>query len=235
MSSLATDLKRVSLGARREQPTPADFESTMRRFALVTSSLTPHLRTSVLLGNKLVPLCVSNAKQEEAEVFLPTLSDDLSGKVEKDERPYIPKSFPEFPSKHTYRYTPRGNETSRDCKLIREEAARAAKEGEKALRRLLRASRIRKQKEASNLSKRDNITKSRYELWEAAMGKFLREDGRDSGEAEVADRCMVVNADSKYMRKPVPVQQGKRSAAHGKNGTVKAVSRSNIYRPANEH
>ncbi|KAK3400659.1 Bromodomain associated-domain-containing protein [Sordaria brevicollis] len=104
-----------------------------------------------------------------------------------------------------------------DPKKIREAAAKEAKAGEQALRRLMRASKIAKQKDVSATAQREPSRRERYSLWEAAMRELVEDDtkakGREvapaamhsqQGRVEIADHSMIVNADKGYYRKEVP-------------------------------
>ncbi|KAJ4390401.1 hypothetical protein N0V85_007256 [Neurospora sp. IMI 360204] len=101
-----------------------------------------------------------------------------------------------------------------DPKKIREAAAKEAKAGEQALRRLMRASKIAKQKDVSATAQREPARRERYALWEAAMRELVEDDtkakGREvapaamhsqQGRVEIADHSMIVNADKGYYRK----------------------------------
>ncbi|EGO55923.1 hypothetical protein NEUTE1DRAFT_124233 [Neurospora tetrasperma FGSC 2508] len=103
-----------------------------------------------------------------------------------------------------------------DPKKIREAAAKEAKAGEQALRRLMRASKIAKQKDVSATAQRDPSRRERYALWEAAMRELVEDDtkakGREvapasmhsqQGRVEIADHSMIVNAEKGYYRKEV--------------------------------
>lgn len=94
--------------ARRSQPIPTDFDLSFARFNLTTSALRPHLRNPVakskLKPTYFDPLARLGLRGQERD--LPLLSDELSGKAEKDAKAYIPEGFPDFPSIHTYRHTP---------------------------------------------------------------------------------------------------------------------------------
>lgn len=175
----------------------------MRRFNLSTSLLRPHAlparRTPLRPKSLLVPEAVTPAHLllDSSIGELPLLGDELSGHDEKVAREYVPRAFPDFPSRHTWRYTPTEviplsaaasaglkepaagagasvagdgrptangggsaasaaaagattaftNHRLRDAKTKREMAAREAKHGEEALRRLVRAAKIRSQME----------------------------------------------------------------------------------------
>lgn len=151
---------------------------------------------------------------------LPLLGPELSGQTDRDIKPYIPNSFPQFPSKHTYKFTPQNDTRTRDPKSIREEAALNSQQGEDALRRLVRASKMRKQKEAKLLVERDNQGKERFRLWESTMKRFMGGIRTDSnGQVEIADHSMIVNGDAIFSRKDA-TRLGKRPmTVPGNQGT----------------
>jgi hypothetical protein len=63
----------------------------------------------------------------------------LSGEDDRATRSYIPKNFPDFPSKHTYSATAVFTERESDTRKIRERATEDGRYGEEALRKLARA------------------------------------------------------------------------------------------------
>jgi hypothetical protein len=63
----------------------------------------------------------------------------LKGEEGLTNRSYVPKHFPDFPSKHTYSATPVFTERARDPRQIRERAAEDGRHGEEALRKLASA------------------------------------------------------------------------------------------------
>lgn len=103
-----------------------------------------------------------------------------------------------------------------DPKKIREAAAKEAKYGEQALRKLMRASKIAKQKEVWSTAQRQPQRRLRQELWETSMKDFIEEDVRAKGlqvedgaihgalgKFEIADHSTIVNAEGRYHRKEV--------------------------------
>lgn len=152
----------------------------------------------------------------DAYTTLPLLGEELSGQADKDSKTHIPSNYPDFPSRHTYSFTPQDDPNLRDSKKTREEAARTAQHGEDALRRLVRASKMRKQKEAKSLVERDDQGRERFRLWESTMRRFMGADSRNeqTDEVDIADHSMIVNGDALFSRKEVP-RQTKRSALGG--------------------
>ncbi|KAL2017939.1 hypothetical protein VTK56DRAFT_1531 [Thermocarpiscus australiensis] len=121
-----------------------------------------------------------------------------------------------------------------DPKKIREAAAKEAKAGEGALRRLMRATKIAKQKEVWASAQRQPARRERYKLWEAAMRELIEEDTRakgketapammhgEKGRFEIADHSMIVNTESSYYRKDLPRAGAKKVAAAGRGGAGK--------------
>jgi hypothetical protein len=111
-----------------------------------------------------------------------------------------------------------------DPKKIREAAAMEAKLGEEALRRLLRASKIAKQKEVWSMAQKEPPRRLRYELWESSMRDLIEEEARAQGKTvdfnaghgaagrfEIADHSTIVNAETVYHRKEVQRNAGRKA------------------------
>ncbi|EMR61523.1 putative bromodomain associated domain-containing protein [Eutypa lata UCREL1] len=210
-------LKRTANAARRDNPTPADFETILQRYNIPTSSLKPHLKNPVS-KKKLVPKTYNPFTEDlgaiqstKASMFL---GPELDGNQEKESKEWIPSSFPSFPSKHSYRFTP-VEAPVRDLKKKRAEAAFEARKGEEALRRIDRAAKISRQKELKELANRNPLSRQRHEALEEMMKEFIPKAGSSKsggGMLEIADHSMIVNAGAKYLRQEVP--KASRQAAH---------------------
>lgn len=214
LESIIEETKRFAIASRREHPIPSDFENMLRRYNVPMSSLMPHLKNPMAIDPTPSFAHIDDARQSSEFNPLPLLGSELSGQTDKDAKSYIPSSFPDFPSRHTYKFTPQEDTRSHDSQKIREEAALNAQQGEDALRRLVRASKMRKQKEAKTLVERDSQGKERFRLWESTMKRFMGGNSKDSatGQVEIADHSMIVNGDVAFSRKDVS-RIGQRAAA----------------------
>ncbi|KAJ2986795.1 hypothetical protein NUW58_g4860 [Xylaria curta] len=197
-------LKQVAHAARRSDPIPTDFDAALRYHNLPLCSLKPHLKNPVpkrLLEPAFYNPIVENTTYLESTP--PVLGDELDGKYEKEERPWIPKHFPSFPSKHTYRYTP-AELPAKNTEKKRIEAQADARKAEMALRRIDRAAKMTRQKELREVAKRNTLTKRRHETWEGLMKSLLPTSRTADGATEVADHSTIVNAGAKFGRKELP-------------------------------
>jgi hypothetical protein len=204
LTSIIEEVKRLAISSRRETPVPSDFEIILKHHNLSLSSLKPHIK-SRLSNQDLTDRNRGVITADETFNSLPLLGDELSGQPDKESKIFIPSSFPGFPSTHTYRFTPQDDRRARDSKQIREDAAKSAQLGEDALRRLVRASKMRKQKEVKSLVERDSQGKERFRLWESTMKRFMGGDRfrEHADRVEIADHSMLVNADTKFSRREI--------------------------------
>lgn len=213
LSSIIEEVKRFAISSRREAPIPSDFELMLRHHNLTISSLKPHIKGR-LNNQDMTNRSENLITIDDTFNSLPLLGEELSGQPDKESKAFIPASFPGFPSTHTYRFTPQEDRRTRDSKQIREDAAKSAQLGEDALRRLVRASKMRKQKEVKSLVERDSQGKERFRLWESTMKRFMGGDRfrEHADKVEIADHSMLVNADAKFSRREVS-RLGKKSNA----------------------
>lgn len=122
-----------------------------------------------------------------------------------------------------------------DPKKMREAAAKEAKLGEEALRRLLRASKIAKQKEVWSTAQKEPPRRIRYELWESSMRDLIEEEARAQGKAldlaaghgatgrfEIADHSTIVNAETAFHRKEVQRTGSRKAVGSGDGGMAKS-------------
>jgi transcription initiation factor TFIID subunit 8 len=209
--------------------------------------LQPH-RKPPIPRSKRIPSYVPLELDDTVEFDLPILGDDLDGAKEKEEKIFIPASFPAFPSIHTFKYTPQSIEAVAalkepsveqasqpngpqkqqkvewplapneipygDPKKMREAAAKEAKAGEEALRKLVRASKVASQKESWASAQKNPQQRERFDLWDSAMRELIEEAAREKGQAiapgemhgekgreGIADHSMIVNSERRFYRR----------------------------------
>lgn len=189
--------------SRRAITIASDFEYALYKFCLPIASVRPHLKP---------PIAPPKIDQEfeslptdelGTETLNKLLGRELDGESDKLSRPYIPKKFPAFPSKHTYKWTEKESARETDPRKIREEAAKAARQGEEALRRLVKVSKAGREKDVKRMAEKDPRSKTRHELWEKTMERLTQKRNGASKANQDDDRSMVVNSESQYFRKPV--------------------------------
>ncbi|RDL39085.1 Uncharacterized protein BP5553_03425 [Venustampulla echinocandica] len=199
LSKVATHM----INSRRIHPMPFDFEYALSRFDLPLLSLEPHLKNPVD-SSKLHIQLEADPPEAGSTVSIDALfANELSGAPEKKAKIYIPKRFPSFPSKHTYRWTEKESSRETDPRKIREEASKSARQGEEALRRFVNVSKAGKEKNVKKAASKDPKSKERHELWEKTMEDFMagkRKSGLEKPN-ENDDRSMIVNSDRVYYRK----------------------------------
>jgi transcription initiation factor TFIID subunit 8 len=200
------------LSARRSQPIPLDFQYALRHEGLTSRLLRPHLKNPIPTA-KLRPEFLPVPREEH--VYSPAkglLGKELNGEFEKRTKSYIPKQFPAFPSKHTYKSTEVKVERETDPRKIREKATEEARHGEEALRRLVKVGKDhRGTSRAGNTATRRH---RRHQMWEEAMAELAITNvqvkssaGKDGDE----EQSVLVNAGKQYGRRPV--MRNKRSQA----------------------
>jgi len=199
------------LSARRSLPIPLDFEYALKQFSLPTASLEPHLKHPIAASKLRIQLDGS------PEVVQPKLTpslpgDELSGEMDKRAKQYIPKHFPSFPSKHTYKWTEKDSKRETDARKIREQASVQARQGEDALRRLTAISKAAKEKGVKQAAEKDPKSKQRHDLWEQTMGDLLAVKQNQISTVEEVERSMIVNANKSHHRKGAAVTNRKQPA-----------------------
>ena len=192
--------------ARRSLPTPIDFRYALAEFSLPIASIEPHLRPPIPPSKLKFELEALPLEPTIPDYVAPLLGNELSGEPDKKQKRYIPERFPSFPSKHTYKWTEKDSERETDPRKIREEAAKAARQGEEALRRLTKVGKAGKEKDVKKAASKDPRSKERHDMWEMAIDDLLlgKVDAVTAAPGE-DDRSMIVSADRRYLRKGAPL------------------------------
>lgn len=199
------------LAARRSAPTPLDFEYALRREGLTARLLKPHLKPPIP-ANKINPPFSLVPQQELVHRPVPgLLGEDLNGESDKRTKTYIPKQFPSFPSKHTYKSTEVKLERETDPRKIREKATEEARHGEEALRRLVKVGKTGDQKYARKGMGNAAKPQKRHEMWEEAMEDLAtgKPPAKSFGGSDGTDeQSILVNSEKPYRRRPVVRRKG---------------------------
>lgn len=224
MAHYLADVRQSMLSSRRTGPIPQDFLQALHTHQLSLRSLVPHLDPPVLPSLSQFPL-ESEFVQDDEQQHLRFLGPILNGAPGGHARSYIPKHFPDFPSKHTYKATAEFPDREQDPKKVRERATEEGRLGEEALRRLVGAASNRPAHEAQQRQGMKSMRVRRDQLFletmqavtagapdsqdvDSGYGSFEKgkqKEGEVTGAAFGNGRLSsAVNSEKRYWRKPAP-------------------------------
>lgn len=201
MVHFCANVRQVMAASRRTTPTPLDFSYALSKANITPSSLLPHLRQPV--PNSVTQLDVPDPPPDEPPPAKldGMLGPELSGSTEKSSRNYIPKFFPDFPSKDTWHSTAVYSQREKDPRKIRERATEEGVEAEKALRQLMSAGNQGRAGRRSKAARRDRASE---DLWEQTMAAIVQEDEKAKKSANEMD--LDFGFDGGVDAKPKPVE-----------------------------
>ncbi len=197
------------LNARRSLPTPLDFKYALEEFDLPVASIEPHLHPPIPQSKLLIQLEALPIEDLPTSSADEPLDPQLSGERDKKDKAYIPEKFPSFPSQHTYKWTDQESARETNPRKIREEAAKAARQAEEALRRWTKETKAGKEKDVKMIASKDPKSKERHKIWEQAMADpvLAKHLLMDEGARQEGDQSMIVNANSTFFRKGVAAKR----------------------------
>lgn len=227
MAHYLADVRQSMLSCRRTQAIPQDFLQALHTHQLSLRSLLPHLDPPVNPSRTQFPLQLDTA-QDIDEQHLRFLGPLLNADPNEKLRAYVPKHFPELPSKHTYKATPEYAAHEQDPRKVREKATEEGRLGEEALRRLVGAGAGKPAPESRQGRQRQSARALRDQVWMETMQAVTQEtpDGIDfdvetgigKGKQKEGDSPPVssfgygrfgsaVNAEKRYWRKSAPQKE----------------------------
>lgn len=222
MAHYLTDVRQSMLSCRRTQPIPQDFLQALHTNQLSLRSLIPHLNPPIPPDRSQYRLH-SEPSQEDEHQQLRLLSSLFTTAPDEQAKAFVPKHFPDFPSKHTYKATAEFPVRESDPRKIRERATEEGRMGEEALRRLVGASSNNSGHDPSRREGQKTGRARRHQMFAETMAVYAGGDAdgmdidgasRDKGKTtqkEDGDTSMgfgsgrlhsAVNADKRYWRKP---------------------------------
>ncbi|KAH9873303.1 hypothetical protein J1614_005701 [Plenodomus biglobosus] len=218
MTQLLAQVRKSMASSRRTEIIPHDCIYALATAGLRGSAaLDPHLDTGelppTLLQPPFDPPAPPEAPPPDTESLL---GSTLSGKADKEMRAYIPKHFPAFPSKHTYKATPVFTERENDPRKIREKATEEGISAEQSLRKLMAAQKAGIQKQNVGKRKRSKRMKQSDSLWQEAMVDLLAEESARDNEDQQR-RARIAEEDGGW---DVPVDPPIRQSAVDRNANL---------------
>lgn len=180
MTGFLADVRKSMVAARRTETIPHDWIFALTEAGIRGSSLLEqHLDTGEVPPQLLQPYFDPPEPGSPPPVNLEgLLGPELSGKAEKESKAYIPKHFPPFPSKHTYKSTAVFPERESDPRRIREKAAEEGIEAEKSLRKLMMEQKRGLQNRKGGKRKVSVRIKETQAMFQRAMENALVQDER---------------------------------------------------------
>lgn len=222
MAHYLADVRQSMLSCRRTQAIPQDFLQALHTHQLSLRSLLPHLDPPVDPSRSQLPLPAEPAQEEEQQNFQ-FLGPILNSAPSEKAKAYVPKHFPEFPSKHTYQATPEFPNHDMDPRKVRERATEEGRLGEEALRRLVSSGAGNKPHESEIGSRTKSMRARRNQMWIETMQAVTQSasEGQDHDMMACIERGKqkegelppdfsfgsgrlgsAVNAEKRYWRKP---------------------------------